>query len=149
MRIQAAYLSDKELKRIMGHINLNKEESGAETEMDENLISQIEQKSGESGLYAGMGGYEDEDPLYEEAKKAVIEANKGSASLLQRRLRVGYARAARLIDVLEEKGIIGPGEGAKPREVYSETESKEPVPLEQDFSFDGDSKEDKEEWKQV
>ena len=58
------------------------------------------------------------DSLYEEAKRVVIEANKASASLLQRRLRVGYARAARLLDLLEDKGIIGPGEGAKPRKVY-------------------------------
>ncbi len=60
----------------------------------------------------------EEDPLFEEAKKVVIESKKASASLLQRRLRIGYARAARLIDMLEEKGIVGPGEGAKPREVY-------------------------------
>ena len=59
-----------------------------------------------------------EDPLYEEAKRVVIEARKASASLLQRRLRIGYARAARLLDILEERGVIGPGEGAKPREVY-------------------------------
>ena len=59
----------------------------------------------------------EEDPLYEEARKLVIEAKKASASLLQRRLRVGYARAARLIDILEERGVVGPGEGAKPREI--------------------------------
>ena len=60
----------------------------------------------------------EEDPLYEEAKKVVTEAKKASSSLLQRRLRIGYARAARLIDMLEQKGVVGPGEGAKPREVY-------------------------------
>jgi S-DNA-T family DNA segregation ATPase FtsK/SpoIIIE len=48
----------------------------------------------------------------------VIEARKASASLLQRRLKIGYARAARLLDILEERGIIGPSQGAKPREVY-------------------------------
>jgi S-DNA-T family DNA segregation ATPase FtsK/SpoIIIE len=65
------------------------------------------------------GGDDDsEDDLFEAAKEEVMRAGKASASLLQRRLRVGYARAARLLDILEDKGIIGPGEGAKPREVY-------------------------------
>jgi len=58
-----------------------------------------------------------EDPLYEQAKKTVIEARKASASVLQRRLRVGYARAARLMDILEERGVVGAGDGAKPRDV--------------------------------
>ncbi|MBI2064324.1 MAG: hypothetical protein HYT66_01270, partial [Candidatus Yanofskybacteria bacterium] len=58
------------------------------------------------------------DAMYDEAKVVVAQAGKASASLLQRRLRVGYARAARLLDLLEEKGVIGPGEGAKPREVF-------------------------------
>ncbi len=64
----------------------------------------------------------EEDPLYQEAKKMVIEAKKASASFLQRRLRIGYARAARLLDILEERGIVGPGEGAKPREIYFKQE---------------------------
>ncbi|KKW08329.1 MAG: cell division FtsK/SpoIIIE, partial [Parcubacteria group bacterium GW2011_GWA1_49_26] len=58
-------------------------------------------------------------PLYEEAKRVVIESGRASASLLQRRLKLGYARAARLIDVLEERGVVGPADGAKPREVYA------------------------------
>lgn len=60
-----------------------------------------------------------DEPLYEEAKRAVIEAHRASASLLQRRLRVGYARAARLMDILEERGVIGPGDGAKAREILT------------------------------
>ena len=59
-----------------------------------------------------------EDSLYEEAKRVVSEAGKASASLLQRRLKVGYARAARLLDILEERGVVGPSDGAKPREVF-------------------------------
>ncbi len=66
----------------------------------------------------GLEGSDVDDELFEEAKQEVMRAGKASASLLQRRLRVGYARAARLLDILEERGIIGPGEGAKPREVY-------------------------------
>ncbi len=60
---------------------------------------------------------ENDDELYDEAKKTVMEAGKASTSYLQRKLGVGYARAARLIDMLEERGVIGPGSGAKPREV--------------------------------
>ena len=56
--------------------------------------------------------------LYEEAKKVVVRSKKASASLLQRRLSIGYARAARLLDIMEKDGIVGPADGAKPREVY-------------------------------
>ena len=60
---------------------------------------------------------EDDDEMYEEARACVIEAGRASTSYLQRKLKLGYARAARLIDILEERGVIGPGDGAKPREV--------------------------------
>ncbi len=62
-------------------------------------------------------GDDREDQLYEEAKNIVTQARKASTSLLQRRLRVGYSRAARLMDALEERGVIGPQDGSKPREV--------------------------------
>lgn len=57
------------------------------------------------------------DELYEEAKKLVIEEGKASASFLQRRLRMGYARSAKLLDMMEEEGIVGPADGAEPREI--------------------------------
>jgi len=63
------------------------------------------------------------DELYPEAYKLVVSSGKASASFLQRRLRVGYARAARLLDLLEERGVIGPGEGAKPREVLIKSDA--------------------------
>ncbi len=59
----------------------------------------------------------EDDELYEEARQIVIENNKASTSFLQRKLGIGYARAARLIDMLEERGVVGAGNGAKPREV--------------------------------
>jgi len=62
-----------------------------------------------------------DDELFDEAVEVVKAAQKASASLLQRRLKVGYARAARLLDIMEAKGIIGPGDGAKPRDVYIKT----------------------------
>ena len=65
----------------------------------------------------------DEDPLYDQAQDLVLQAGKASASYLQRRLRVGYARAARLLDLLEQNGVIGPGDGAKPREVLMKSDS--------------------------
>ena len=82
------------------------------------------------------GAEEEDDDLYEEARETVVQSGKASTTYLQRKLRVGYARAARLMDMLEERGVIGPGEGAKPREVlvrstdegygYTSDTSKEP-----------------------
>lgn len=62
----------------------------------------------------------DDDELYEEAKRIVIEAGKASASFLQRRLKIGYARSARLLDMLEERGVVGPSQGSEPRKVSPE-----------------------------
>ena len=69
-------------------------------------------------MFAGsVGGDDDDDELFEDAKATVIQAGKASTSYLQRKLRVGYSRAARLMDLLEERGVIGPANGSKPREV--------------------------------
>jgi S-DNA-T family DNA segregation ATPase FtsK/SpoIIIE len=122
-RIQGAYVSEKEVKRVMeffkkkgmGPIFKNELEESLKTELDKRETGE----KGEIGEIVERGFFfEGEDPLYEEAKKLVIRSKKASASLLQRHLRIGYARAARLIDILEERGVVGPGEGAKPREVY-------------------------------
>lgn len=95
-------------------------QSGEETEEARPDSGQSLENALEDGVKSDYLFTGEEDPLYEEAKKVVIEARKASASLLQRRLRIGYARAARLIDTLEERGAVGPGDGAKPREVYLE-----------------------------
>ncbi|OGZ17732.1 MAG: hypothetical protein A2Z78_00145 [Candidatus Nealsonbacteria bacterium RBG_13_36_15] len=118
-RIQAAYTSEKEVRRVVNWIKKIEKPTEQTTEdLSESLEKTLTltEETTESFFEGG------DDPLFEEAKKVVIESKKASASLLQRRLRVGYARAARLIDMLEEKGIVGPGEGAKPREVYFGTE---------------------------
>jgi S-DNA-T family DNA segregation ATPase FtsK/SpoIIIE len=120
-RIQGPYVSLKEVKRVTKWL---REKSPLETmenhlaqELMENLTLPVEEKT---EFFPG-----EEDPLYEEAKKVVVEARKASASLLQRKLKIGYARAARLIDILEERGVVGPLNGAKPREVYITEEKKE------------------------
>ncbi len=115
-RIQGAYVSEEEIKKVADFIRDNNP-SPLE---DINFVKNSEQSSGGGGEdifeeYAASG---DDDELYEEAIEVVKAAGKASASLLQRRLKVGYARAARLLDIMEAKGIIGPGDGAKPREVY-------------------------------
>jgi len=86
-------------------------------------LTEALEKKNEEGSF-GIGDSDDE-MVYEEAKKLVIKTRKASASFLQRRLRLGYARAARIIDMLEERGVIGPGDGAKAREVYIEYEEDE------------------------
>ncbi len=123
-RIQAAYVSDKEVKKVAKFIKTENplaDEGEPAQEITEELEKTLEENKDIDFMAGG------DDPLYEEAKKVVVEANKASASLLQRRLRVGYARAARLIDMLEEKGVVGPGEGAKPREILIPTSGSSPV----------------------
>ena len=131
-RIQGVYVSEKEVKRVMEFFKKKGMSFIFKNELEENLRMELERLSEESeagGSFKGVnslgGSSYEEDPLYEEAKKLVIRSKKASASLLQRHLRIGYARAARLIDMLEEKGVVGPGEGAKPREVYIKDEADE------------------------
>lgn len=122
-RIQGPYVSEKEVKRVVNYIKsqgakfFEEEPEAKQTELVEDLGSALEVKEGVSA--GGEGFPLGDDSLYEEAKRVVLEAKKASASLLQRRLRIGYARAARLIDMLEEKGVVGPADGAKPREIIS------------------------------
>ena len=115
-RIQGAFIGEKEVKAV---VDFFKKQTGAVIYNDE-IVEKAKHPSG----IPGLGGSFDDggDELLGEAEGVVRQAGKASASLLQRRLRVGYARAARLLDLLEERGIIGPGEGAKPREVYVKDE---------------------------
>jgi len=115
-RLQGVFISEKEIKRIVDYI------------AEKNPLAATEEKEfpvAENNLQPESGSLDEfsesiDDELFEEAKEVIFQAKKASASLLQRRLRVGYARAARLLDILEEKDFIGPGDGAKPREVYLE-----------------------------
>ncbi len=110
-RIQGNYVGEKEVKRV---VDFFKNQTGAVIYNEEIL-----EKPKSGAVIPGFGSADDSgDELLKEAEDVVRQAGKASASLLQRRLRVGYARAARLLDLLEDRGIIGPGDGAKPREVY-------------------------------
>ena len=119
-RLQAPYVSEKEVKRIVDYVrSKSKEEKDHVKISDEILMEGLELPK-----TIGISQFQEfeEDPLYESAKRVVIESKKASASLLQRRLRIGYARAARLLDILEKNGIVGAADGAKPREILFKTE---------------------------
>lgn len=104
IRVQGAFLSDQEVESV---VHFAREQ--AEAEYKEDLVPEIEES----------GPEEDEnlDELFDQAVQIVLEAKQASVSLLQRRMRVGYTRAARLIDQMEARGVVGPYEGSKPREV--------------------------------
>jgi len=106
-RVQGCFVSDSEIDSLVKFL---KDES--EPQYDESILS-----FGKSAHGGGGGNGSSEDDLYDEALDLVVSSGKASASLLQRRLKVGYARAARLLDILEDNGIIGPADGAKPRDI--------------------------------
>jgi S-DNA-T family DNA segregation ATPase FtsK/SpoIIIE len=111
-RIQGAFVSEEEMKRVVDYIKGDEPPT-----YDETIVSKIN-SGGTLNMFGGPS--DDRDVLFEEAKAVVMESGKASASLLQRRMKVGYARAARLLDEMEEAGIVGPADGAKPREVFTE-----------------------------
>ncbi|MDO8470153.1 MAG: DNA translocase FtsK [bacterium] len=120
-RIQGAFVPEEEIKAVTSFIRDNNEprESSIMIEAVNGGNEATGLGIGDSkGLFEGFAEDGDDDALYVQAVELVKVAQKASASLLQRRLKVGYARAARLLDMMEERGVIGPGEGAKPREVY-------------------------------
>ncbi|HBB37802.1 MAG: Cell division protein FtsK/SpoIIIE [Candidatus Magasanikbacteria bacterium GW2011_GWD2_43_18] len=108
VRIQGAFITEEEMKNVVSYLK-----GGAKPTYDTSIIQK--QKNGTASMFGGPA--DDQDPLFDEAQDAILESGKASASYLQRRMRIGYARAARILDELEEAGIIGPADGAKPREV--------------------------------
>jgi len=117
VRIQSAYIAEKEVKSVVKYLaDQYADELQDEINLTgENIPNAI--FTGNIGDDEYSGG--DDDELYEEARDTVVQAGKASTSFLQRKLRIGYARAARLVDTLEERGVIGAGSGAKPREVIN------------------------------
>lgn len=119
VRIQTAYISENEVKKIAQYIKANN--AGDLTSIDMGGGTPVSTDTADLiGLAnADMGDDDIDDDMYAEAKTAVEEAGRASTSYLQRKLKIGYSRAARLMDVLESKGVIGPADGSKPREVLS------------------------------
>ncbi len=125
-RIQGAYITEGEINKVADFIRENNSmiveiptSDGALPAEGSDPIAQIATSIPQKDIFEAYLE-DDSDELYDEAVTVVASAQKASASLLQRRLQVGYSRAARLMDLMEEKGVIGPGNGAKPREVYVE-----------------------------
>jgi len=114
LRVQGAFISETEIKKVANFIRENNENQ------EETLDFTNNNENGENkNMSLDFENFDsEEDELLEEAIETVRAAKKASASLLQRRLKIGYARAARLLDIMEEKGIVGPADGAKPREVF-------------------------------
>ncbi len=123
-RIQGAWVMDKEVIKVTDHLRMQRA-----PQYNEEITKQPVNLNGKGGVVMDFDG--DDDDMYKDAVQVVIDSGKASASLLQRRLRVGYARAARLIESMEEQGIIGPADGARPREVLissiDDLSSDEPV----------------------
>ncbi len=130
-RIQSPFVAEEEIREVVKFIREHNEtltpaEPSEESKAIGNAMADKPQAPGAAEAksgdifddYAGTNGDSDEDEMLPQAIQVVKEAKKASASLLQRRLGVGYARAARLLDIMEQKGMIGPGDGAKPREVF-------------------------------
>ncbi|MBI5079501.1 hypothetical protein HZB06_02415 [Candidatus Wolfebacteria bacterium] len=117
-RIQGAYISEEEIVKVVDFIRENNKNLNEESE-DVNF----ENGAPPEDVFSQYSGDDEGDELFSEAVRVISEAGKASASLLQRRLKVGYARAARLLDIMEAKGIIGPADGAKPRDVYLDKEN--------------------------
>lgn len=111
-RIQGIFVSEKEIKSVVKFIK-----NEAKAVYDEDIVNF---KASSQTRLSGSP----EDELFDQAVEVVVLAKKASASLLQRRLRIGYARAARLLDLLEEKGIVGPAEGSKPRDILIDDRGK-------------------------
>lgn len=116
LRIQSAFISESEVKSVVKYLA----DAYRDELQNEINISSESAVAPANAIFESSFDSEDsdiDDDLYEEAKQIVIEAGKASTSYIQRKLRVGYARAARLMDILEEKGVIGPADGSKPRPV--------------------------------
>ena len=111
-RIQGAWVTDSEVNAINGHLRLQ-----SPPQYNDEIISQPVQISTRGGIVMGGSMSDSTDETFQDAVRIVMDAKKASTSLLQRRLKIGYGRASRIIDEMEERGIVGPPNGSKPREI--------------------------------
>lgn len=121
IRIQGSFITDDEIKRI---IDFTVEQQKAQYD-DELMNLDSISPSGNANSLEINAEESEEDPLYKEIVQFVVSTQKASASLIQRKFKLGYNRAARIIDILEEKGVIGPANGSKPREVLVQLDTGE------------------------
>lgn len=129
VRLQTAYISETEVKKVVSYIKQHNAGSLASLDLGNGQNGTGHEPN--DAISLAMADDDVDDDLYAEAKAAVEEAGRASTSYLQRKLRIGYSRAARLMDLLEEKGVIGAADGSRPREVLSRnggTPSEEEVP---------------------
>ncbi len=110
-RLQGAFVSDNEVKKIVDFLK----QSGEKPDYEEGVVEKQTKYNGDGTI--DFSDPDEGDELFDEAKELILQAGKASTSYLQRRLKIGYARAARLMDLLEEAGVVGPADGAKPREI--------------------------------
>lgn len=111
-RIQGAWVTDDEVNRVNDHLRMQ-----SAPQYNNEVVAQPVQLNGKGGVVMDFGGNDGGDDMFKDAVRVVVEGRKASTSLLQRRLRIGYARAARIIEEMEEQGIVGPADGSRPREV--------------------------------
>jgi DNA segregation ATPase FtsK/SpoIIIE, S-DNA-T family len=111
-RIQGAWVTDDEVNKINDHLRMQ-----SAPQYNDEIVSQPVQLNGKGGVVMDFDSSNSDDSLYQDAVRAVIEGRKASTSYLQRRLRIGYSRAARLIEEMEEQGVIGAADGNRPRDV--------------------------------
>lgn len=111
-RVQGALIGDDETIKIIDFLKMQRP-----PQYDDEVVSQPVQLNGKGGVVADYGGQDADDDMFKDAVQVVIDNRKASTSLLQRRLRIGYGRAARLIETMEEQGIVGAADGSRPREV--------------------------------
>lgn len=109
-RVQGAFISDSETAKVNDFIRAQRK-----PQYDEEIVSQPVQLNGRGGIVSEVD--EADEPIFKDAVRVVVEMRKASTSLLQRKLRIGYGKAARIIETMEEKGIISPADGSRPREV--------------------------------
>ncbi len=122
LRIQGSFITDEEIGRIINYVSEQQE-----VQYDDDMMKLDVEETSDSAPASSDGAVveDKDDPLYNEIVEFVVSSQKASASLLQRRFKLGYNRAARIIDLLEERGIIGPANGSKPREVLIQLDHSE------------------------
>jgi S-DNA-T family DNA segregation ATPase FtsK/SpoIIIE len=120
IRMQGAFISEEEVERAVEHVKT----LGEPEYIDDEIFIDDEDDEGELSLFSDSG----DDPLMDSALEIVLQAGKASASYIQRKLKIGYNRAARLVELMEERGIVGPPQGSKPRDIIHIPDRPRPAP---------------------